>query len=58
MLRLINLNVPLDYTDDTLRSLLLKKLKLTPDQLFSFHISRPLQTGRTFRPVCRFLGER
>ena len=40
MLRLINLNVPLDYTEDSLRIVLLKKLKLTPDQLLSFHISR------------------
>ena len=40
MLRLINLNVPLDYTEDSLRSVLLKKLRLQPDQLLSFRISR------------------
>ena len=40
MLRLINVNIPLDYTEDSLRIVLLKKLKLTPDQLLSFHISR------------------
>ena len=40
MLRLINLNVPLDYTEDSLRSVLLKKLRLAPDQLFFFRISR------------------
>ena len=40
MLRLINLNVPLDYTEDSLRSVLLTKLRLAPDQLISFHISR------------------
>ena len=40
MLRLINLNVPLDYTESSLRSLLLKKLKLTSDQLLDFRISR------------------
>ena len=40
MLRLINLNVPLDYTDESLRSVLLNKLRLTPGQLLSFRISR------------------
>lgn len=40
MLRLTNLNVPLDYTESSLRDLLLKKLKLSSDQLLSFHISR------------------
>ena len=40
MLRLTNLSVPLDYTDDSLRLILLKKLKLSPDQLLSFHVSR------------------
>lgn len=40
MLRLTNLNVPLDYTDDSLRSLLLQKLKISPDQLLSFQVSR------------------
>ena len=40
MLRLTNLNVPLDYTESSLRDLLLKKLKLSSDQLRSFHISR------------------
>lgn len=40
MLRLINLNVPLDYTEDSLKNLLIKKLRLTPDQLGSFRISR------------------
>ena len=40
MLRLTNLNVPLDCTESSLRDLLLKKLKLSSDQLRSFHISR------------------
>ena len=40
MLRLTNLKTPLDYTEASLRTLLLKKLKLAPDQLRSFHISR------------------
>ena len=40
MLRLTNLKAPLDYTEASLRTLLLKKLKLAPDQLRSFHISR------------------
>ena len=40
MLRLINLSVPLDFTEDSLRSLLLKKLRLPPEQLLSFRVSR------------------
>ena len=40
MLRLTNLKTPLNYTEDTLKSLLLNKLKLAPDQLRSFHVSR------------------
>ena len=40
MLRLTNLSVPLDYTEQSLRSLLLKKLRLTPDQLLSFRVTR------------------
>jgi hypothetical protein len=41
MLRLTNLSVPLDYTDETLRASLLKKLRLSsPADLRSYHISR------------------
>ena len=40
MLRLTNLKIPLNYTEDTLKNLLLNKLKLAPDQLRSFHVSR------------------
>ena len=40
MLRLTNLTVPLDYTESSLREVLLKKLKLSPDQLLSFRVSR------------------
>ena len=40
MLRLTNLAIPLDYTDESLRETLLKKLKLSPDQLLSFLVSR------------------
>ena len=40
MLRLTNLSVPLDYTEDSLRLLLLQKMKLPSDQLLSFHVSR------------------
>ena len=40
MLRLTNLSVPLDWSEQSLRSLLLQKLKLSPDQLLSFRVSR------------------
>ena len=40
MLRLTNLSAPLDYTEESLRLLILQKLKLSPDQLLSFHLSR------------------
>lgn len=40
MLRLSGLPVSLDYTENTLRTLLLKKLKLTPERLLSFSVSR------------------
>ncbi len=40
MLRLTNLNVPLDYTDESLKTILVKKLKLNADQLVSIRISR------------------
>ena len=40
MLRLTNLSVPLDYTEKTVKALLLKKLKLSPEQLLSFRVSR------------------
>ena len=51
MLRLTNLSVPLDYTEDSLRTLLLKKLKLTPDQLLSFRISRRSVDARNKQDV-------
>ena len=51
MLRLTNLSVPLDYTESTIRDALLKKLKLTPDQLLSFHISRRSVDARDKRDV-------
>ena len=40
MLRLTNLSVPLDYTEESLRALILKKLKISEDRLVSFQISR------------------
>ena len=40
MLRLTGLNIPLDYTEESLRTLLLRKLKASPDQLLSFRVSR------------------
>lgn len=40
MLRLNHLRVPLDYTDASLRALLLKKLSLSPSQLLSFRLVR------------------
>ena len=40
MLRLTNLSVPLDYTPDSLNTLLLKKLKLAAGQLLSVRVSR------------------
>ncbi len=40
MLRLTNLSVPLDYTEDSLKLILLKKLRLSQDQLLSFMVSR------------------
>ena len=40
MLRLTNLPVPLDYNEDSLRTILLKKLRLSPDHLLSFRLSR------------------
>ena len=40
MIRLSNFPVPLDYTEDSLRKLLLKKLGLAPDQLLSFSLYR------------------
>ena len=51
MLRLINLNVPLDYTDESLKTILLKKLRLAPDQLLSFHISRRSVDARNRQDV-------
>ena len=51
MLRLTNLSVPLDYTEDSLRTLLLEKLKLTPDQLLSFRISRRSVDARNKQDV-------
>ena len=40
MLRLTNLSAPLDYTESSLRLLILQKLKLSSDQLLSFRVSR------------------
>lgn len=40
MLRITNFPAPLDYTDDSLRSALMKKLALSPDQLLSFTLFR------------------
>ena len=40
MLRLSNLNVPLDYTEGSLRMLLLHRLKLSSDELLGFSVSR------------------
>ena len=51
MLRLTNLSVPLDYDDAILRALLLKKLKLSSDQLLSFHVSRRSVDARNKQDV-------
>ena len=51
MLRLTNLSVPLDYTEDSLRSILLKKLRLLPDQLLSIHITRRSVDARNRQDV-------
>ena len=40
MLRLSGFPVPLNYTDSSLRILLLQKLNIAPDQLLSFSVSR------------------
>ena len=40
MVRLTNLKVPLDYTEDALKTILLKKLKLSPSDLISFSVTR------------------
>ena len=40
MLRLTNFRVPLDYTDDSLRLMIIKKLRILPDDLLSFSIYR------------------
>ena len=51
MLRLTNLSAPLDYTEDSLKGILLKKLKLSPDQLLSFHVSRRSVDARNKQDV-------
>ena len=51
MLRLTNLSVPLDYTEESLKLILLKKLRLTPDRLLSFHISRRSVDARNKQDV-------
>ena len=51
MLRLTNLSVPLDYTEDSIRDLLLKKLKLSPADLRSFSISRRSVDARVKQDV-------
>lgn len=51
MLRLTNFSVPLDYTEQSLRSLLLKKFRLSPDQLVSFSISRRSVDARNKQDV-------
>ncbi len=40
MLRLSNFPVPLDYTEDSLRTLVLKRLHLSPDQLLCLSVFR------------------
>ena len=40
MLRINNLRVPLNYSEDSLRLLVIKKLKLPPDELISFSVHR------------------
>ena len=51
MLRLTNLSVPLDYTEESLRGLLLKKLKLSADSLLSFRVSRRSVDARNKQDV-------
>jgi len=51
MLRLTNFSVPLDVTEDSLRSLLLKKLKCPPASLLSFSVVRRSVDARDKRDV-------
>ena len=51
MLRLANLSVPLDYTETTLRALLLKKLSIPSSRLRSFQIVRRSVDARDRRDV-------
>ena len=51
MLRLTNLSAPLDYTEQSLQTLLLKKLRLSPDQLLFYKISRRSVDARNKQDV-------
>ena len=51
MVRLNNLRVPLEYTDDTLRALVLKKLSLAPDRLLSLRVAKRSVDARDKRNV-------
>ena len=51
MTRITSLSLPLDYTSSSLRSLLLRKLKLTPDQLLSFRVTRRSVDARNRQDV-------
>ena len=51
MLRWTNLSVPLDYTEASLRALVLRKLSLSPDQLLSFSLVRRSVDARDKRDV-------
>lgn len=54
MLRMTNLGLPLDYTEDTLKILLVKKLKISPEELLSFRVSRRSVDARD-RQAVRFV---
>jgi len=51
MLRIVNLPVPLDFTEDSLRDILLKKLSLPASQLLSFAVVRRSVDARDKRDV-------
>jgi len=51
MLRITNLKLPLDYTEDSLKALLLKKLPAAPEQLLSFRVSRRSVDARDRKDV-------
>ena len=51
MLKLNGLSAPLDYTEDSLRLLIARKLKMAPENLLSFRVSRRSVDARDKRDV-------